>query len=68
MAENKDSKTCYNVDTKDRKYVFVGDNMTVNVYPQKGIAIWFSFDASNMKEKDDFGPSLCSLGLWDFFI
>jgi hypothetical protein len=42
MAENKDSKTCYNVDTKHSKYVFVGDNITINVYPQKGITVWFS--------------------------
>jgi hypothetical protein len=39
MAENKDSKMTYNVDTK---YVFIGDNITVNVYSQKGKAVWFN--------------------------
>lgn len=42
MAENKDSKMTYNVDTNYCEYVFIGDNITVNVYSQKGKAIWFN--------------------------
>jgi hypothetical protein len=38
MAENK---TTFNVDTKYCEYVLIGE-ITVNVYPQKGIATQFS--------------------------
>ncbi|CAB3986691.1 Hypothetical predicted protein, partial [Paramuricea clavata] len=58
MAENKDSKMTYHVDTNYCEYVLIGDNITVNVYSQKGGEPQFIIAvASEEKEPPDTGKA-----------